>query len=470
MNYRKIFNTLGAVLGIEAALMLFPLITAFVYHEDPAPFLITMALLTLVCFALTRIRVIRTELFAIEGLVTVALAWSLMALFGAIPFVISGDIPHYVDALFETVSGLTTTGASVCLDVESMSRSCLFWRMFTHFIGGQGVLVFMMAVLPGSGEHSMHIMRAEVPGPVVGKLVPRAKDTAKILYIIYSSMVVAETVFLMLGGMSFYDAILHAFATAGTGGFSTRNASIAGFNSVYIEMVIAVFLVLFGTNFNLYYLIIRGNWKTALKSEEFHVYLGIIAVATVAIGISVGFRYSFFNVASIITTAGFGTADFTQWPQYTQCILVLLMFCGASAGSTGGGIKISRIMILIKDAIAETVRTASPRRVKRVTMDGKTVDDKVVNSVRVFFFIYIAVILLCTFIISFDGFDFTTSFTAALSCISNIGPGLSLIGPAGSFAIFSYPVKIVMLLTMLTGRLELYPILVLLYPRLWKKN
>ena len=470
MNYRKILNTLGAVLGIEAGLMLLPLITAFVYHESPVPFLVTMAILAASALILTRIRVVRTELFAIEGLVTVALAWLFMALFGAIPFVISGDIPNYIDALFETVSGLTTTGASICTDVESMSRSCMFWRMFTHFIGGQGVLVFMMAVLPFSGEHSMHIMRAEVPGPVVGKLVPRARDSAMILYIIYSAMVVAEAVFLMFGGMSFYEAILHAFATAGTGGFSTRAASIGAFNSVYIEMVIAVFLVLFGTNFNLYYLILKGNWKTALKSEEFHVYLGIIATATVAIGLSVGFRYSFFNVASIITTAGFGTADFTKWPQYTQCILVLLMFCGASAGSTGGGIKLSRIIILIKDAVSELVRTASPRRVKRVMMDGKAVDNKVVGSVRVFFFIYIAVLLFCTFITSFDGYDFTTSFTASLSCISNIGPGLSLVGPAGSFAIFSYPVKIVMLLTMLTGRLELYPMLVLLYPRLWKKN
>jgi trk system potassium uptake protein TrkH len=317
-------------------------------------------------------------------------------------------------------------------------------------------------------------MRAEVPGPVVGKLVPRAKDTAKILYIIYGVFTVAETIFLLFGGMSFFEALLHAFATAGTGGFSTRNDSIAAFNSSYIEMVIASFLVLYGMNFNLYYLVIIGKVKSALKSEELHCYIILIlsALAAFAIGIyhiygSVGttLRTAYFNVMTILSTAGFCTVDFTTWPQYTQTIIVILMFIGGCAGSTGGGIKLSRVMLLVKNAGADLRRMVSPRHVKRVRMDGKCVPDNVLTTVSTFFFLYLAILFVCTFVASFDGNDFTTSFTASLSCISNIGPGLSKVGPAYNFSGFSVLTKIVMSMTMLAGRLEIYPVLILLMPK-----
>ena len=468
MNIKRILNILGITLLIEAALMVLPLATAFICGENPLPFLVSMACAAAAGFALTRIKASSQDFFARDGFVLVSLVWIIMSLIGALPFVISGDIPRYIDALFETVSGFTTTGATVVADVESMSRSCLFWRCFTHWIGGQGVLVFIMAVLPMSGDHSMHIMRAEVPGPTVGKLVPRARETARILYIIYTVLTLAETVMLMCGGLSFYDALLHAFGTAGTGGFSTRNASVGAFNSTYVEMVIAVFLVIFATNFNIYYLLVIGKIKLAFKSEEYHVYLAIIAVATAAIGIGVGFKDAFFNVATIISTAGFGTVDFTKWPVYAQGILVILMFIGASAGSTGGGMKVSRVIIMFKDAFADLVRMATPRRVKKVTLDGKAVDSRVVSTVQSFFVLFMLLLFACTFIVSIDGYDFLTNFTASLACISNIGPGLSLVGPAGNYSIFSDISKIALTFTMLAGRLELYPVFILFSPSVWK--
>lgn len=471
MNRRMIMRILGFSLMLEGGLMLLPALCAVVYGESPFPMLISAFAAFAAGFILRSFQPKDTAIFARDGFTAVSLVWILMSAFGALPFVLSGDIPSYTDAFFETVSGFTTTGATVLKDVEALSRSGLFWRSFTHWIGGMGVLVFMMAVLPMSGEHSMHIMRAEVPGPVVGKLVPRVRDTAKILYIIYTVLTAVETVLLMLGGMSFFEALLHAFGTAGTGGFSTRNASIAAFDSLYIEMVIGGFLVLFGINFNLYYLILIGNIKEALKNEELHVYFGLIAAAVCALAFGIRnifsgseFRYAFFNTITILSTAGYGTADFTLWPLWCQSIIVLLMFVGGCAGSTGGGMKLSRVMLLFKNAAADISRTLSPRRVKRVKMDGKCVDSSVTASVSAFFFLYMAVILLCTFITSFDGYDLTTSFTASLSCISNIGPGLGLVGPAGNFSIFSAGTKLFMAFTMLLGRLEIYPLLILLTP------
>ena len=405
---------------------------------------------------------------------TVTLVWLVMSAFGALPFVLSGDIPSYVDAFFETMSGLTTTGASILNNIEGLSKASLFWRSFTHWIGGMGVLVFMMAVLPMSGEHSMHIMRAEVPGPVVGKLVPRAGETAKILYYIYGALTAAETLFLWFGGMSFFEALLHAFATAGTGGFSTRNSSVAAFNSPYVETVIALFLVLFGMNFNLYYLMLKGKIREALKSEEFRWYIAVICITTAAIAAGIygiygnvwdTVRNAFFNVMTIMSTAGFCTVDFTTWPQYTQVLIVLLMFIGGCAGSTGGGLKLSRVMLLVKNAGTDVRRMVSPRRVKRVRMDGKCVSDSVLTTVGTFFFLYILILLMCTFVVSFDGNDFTTNFTASLSCISNVGPGLAKVGPKYNYAGFSDLSKIVMSVTMLAGRLEIYPVLILLMPK-----
>ena len=479
MNRRMICRVLGLVLLIEAVMMLVPALVALLYGENLTPWGISIAATAGVGGLMLAAVPQKSVLYAREGFVSVALSWLLMSAFGALPLRLSGEVTHYADAMFEIVSGFTTTGASILLDVEGMSRGLLFWRSMTHWIGGLGVLVFILAVLPLANNNAMHIMRAEVPGPTVGKLVPKARDTARILYIIYAALTAIETVFLMCGGMSFYEALLHAFATAGTGGFSTRNASIAAFNSVYIEMVIAVFLMLFGINFNLYYFVIIGRIKDALRSEELHVYLGLIAGCTLAIAIGIakmygglaqGLRHAFFNTLSIVTTAGFGTVDFVQWPAYAHYILVLLMFIGGCAGSTGGGLKLSRVILLIKTALADLVGMLHPREVRRVQMDGKRVDEGTTKAVYGFAALYVLVILAAGLIVSLDGYDFTTNFTAALSCMSNIGPGLSLIGPTGNFAIFSPFSKVVLTVVMLLGRLEIYPLFMLASPLLWKKR
>ena len=478
MNYRMIAFILGRVLLILAALLLLPLIAALVFAESVLPFAVTILLTAAVGGALLLVKPRTREIYAREGFACVGLSWLSMSLLGCVPFLISGDIPCFVDAFFETVSGFTTTGASILNDIESLSRSGLFWRSFTHWIGGMGVLVFLMAVLPMSGERSMHIMRAEVPGPTVGKLVPRARQTARILYLIYTVFTVVETVLLMLGGMSFYEALLHAFATAGTGGFSTRNASIAAFDSVYVETVIGVFLVLFGTNFNLFYLILIGQVREALSSEELHRYLEIIAVCVGLIvlgthgmyGAAGALRNGFFVVMSTLSTAGFCTVDYTLWPSWLQTMIVLLMFVGGCAGSTGGGLKLSRVMLLVRTAWADVGRVISPRRVSRVQMDGRRVTAETTGAVYSYVALVMLILLGCTALISFDGFDFATNFTAALSCISNVGPCLGLIGPSGNFAIFSPFSKLVMAFTMLFGRLEVYAMLILFIPSTWRRR
>lgn len=480
MNHKMISRILGSVMLIFAGLMLLPLIAGLCFGESVWHFAVTAAVTA--AFGGLLMLLGQTEhraIFAREGYTLVGLSWICMGLFGALPFFISGDIPNYIDAVFETVSGLTTTGASILSDVEAMSYGCLFWRSFTHWIGGMGVLVFIMAVLPLGGDHAMHIMRAEVPGPTVGKLVPRLKNTAKILYLIYTGLTVLETGLLMLGGMSFFDALLHAFGSAGTGGFSTKGASIAAFDSVYIELVIGIFLILFGTNFNLYYLILIGRARDALKSEELHCFLALLIVTTLGIavgiapmygGFATGLRHAFFNVTSIVSTAGFGTVDFTKWPQYTQMIIVVLMFIGGCAGSTGGGLKLSRVMLLIRSAFADLQQILQPRTVRRVEMDGKRIEPALSRSMYAYFILFMLILLLCTFALSFDGYDFTTSFTASLSCISNVGPGLSSIGPTENYGIFSQGAKLLMTVEMLIGRLEFYPILILLYPKTWKRK
>ena len=473
-----ICRVLGLILECLAVLLILPTVAGLCYGEGITHFLITMALSGVLGFLLTRVKPYSDVIYAKDGFVVVSLGWVLMSLLGALPFVLSGDIPNYIDALFETVSGFTTTGASILEDVEGLSRGCMFWRSFTHWIGGMGVLVFIMAVLPMSGEHSMHIMRAEVPGPTVGKLVPRLRQTAKILYMIYIAMTVLEMLLLLLGGMSFYDALLHAFATAGTGGFSTRAASIAAFDSLYLEMVIAVFMVLFGVNFNLYFLLLIGRWKDALKSEELHWYLGIIAASVMAIalgiskmygGIAAGLRHAFFYVASITSSTGFGTVDFVTWPEYCKWIIVMLMFCGACAGSTGGGIKTSRVIILFKNVACEIRQMIHPRTVTRVQLDGKRVDTDGLKAVSTFFTSFMLLLITGSFLVSLDGYDMATNFSAVLSSLSNIGPGMSLIGPTGNYNIFSYGSKLVLTVMMLIGRLEIFPILILFSPATWKK-
>ena len=478
MNYRMIAFILGRVLLILAALLLLPLIAALVFAESVLPFAVTILLTAAVGGALLLVKPRTREIYAREGFACVGLSWLSMSLLGCVPFLISGDIPCFVDAFFETVSGFTTTGASILNDIESLSRSGLFWRSFTHWIGGMGVLVFLMAVMPMSGERSMHIMRAEVPGPTVGKLVPRARQTARILYLIYTVFTVVETVLLMLGGMSFYEALLHAFATAGTGGFSTRNASIAAFDSAYIEGVIAFFLVLFGMNFNLFYLILIGRVREALRSEELHRYLEIILVSTALIVIGTVRRYGFaqslrhgiFITMTTLSTAGFCTQDYMLWPAFLQSLIVILMFIGGCAGSTGGGLKLSRVMLLIRTAWADVGRVVNPRRVNRVQMDGNRVTAETAGAVYGYVALVMLILLGCTALISFDGYDFSTNFTAALSCISNVGPGLGLIGPSGNFAIFSPFSKLVMAFTMLFGRLEVYAMLILFIPSTWRRR
>ena len=479
MNYRMICRVLGLILLALAGLMLLPLIAGLCFRENVLNFVLTIAISAALGGLMLLPRPRSRSLVARDGFVIVGLGWLLISLVGALPFVISGSIPHYYDAVFETASGFSTTGASIVTDIPAMPRGDLFWRLFTHWIGGMGVLVFIMAVLPMSGEHSMHIMRAEVPGPSVGKLVPRVRKTAMTLYMIYIALTLMEMVFLLFGGMSFYDALLHACATAGTGGFSTNPASIGGFNSLYIEIVITVFMLLFGVNFNLYFLLLIGRWKDVAKNEELHWFIAIVlgAVLLMAAGITkmygsfaVALRHAFFNTATLISTTGFGTVDFTDWPEYCKWILILLMFCGGCAGSTGGGIKLSRLMILGKASLAELKQMVRPRSVVRVQMDGKRIEGGTVRAAFLFINIYMALLLFFAAMVSLDGFDVATCFTASLSCLSNIGPGMTkLIGPAGSFAIFSPRSKIFLTLAMLLGRLEIYPILVLLIPRTWKR-
>ena len=456
MNYRMIGRVLGLILLIYTALLILPLIAGLCFRESPVPLLVTMAVSAVpggLLLLLSKPK--KNSLVARDGFVIVGIGWILISLIGALPFVLSGSMPHYIDALFETISGLTTTGAT-------------------------GVLVFLMAVLPMSGEHSMHIMRAEVPGPTVGKLVPRARHTAMILYMIYISLTLIEAVVLLTMGMSFYDALLHAFSTAGTGGFSTKPNSISGFHSGAIENVLAVFMILFGLNFNLYYLILIGSVRKALKNEELRDFLllilGSVLVIAFALWRKEGFYFrnalhdAFFNVAALISTTGFGTADFTRWPEICKWVLILLMFCGGCAGSTGGGIKLSRIMILFKSAIADLKRISRPRNVVRVQLDGQRVENETIRATYTFISLYFAQLLLFSVLLSLDGTDVATCFTASLSCLSNVGPGMTpIIGPAGSFAFFSVRSKLLLSLAMLLGRLEFYPILVLLMPRTWRR-
>ena len=444
MNYRIVWNTLGKVLLAEALLLLLPMTAALVYRESALPFLIPDLLLLPAGAALSTVRPRSSDLFAREGFVCVGLSWILMSLFGALPFVLSGDIPRFVDALFETVSGFTTTGASILENPELLSRGCMFWRLFTHWIGGMGVLVFIAAVLPVSGNSYLYIMRAEVPGPTVSKLVPRVRKTARILYLIYLGLTVLECVFLLLGGMSFYDALLHSFATAGTGGFSTKAASIGAYQSVYLEMVIAVFMLLFGCNFNLFYLILIGQVSTALRSEELHIYLGIIAGTVLVISVNImklcggfanGLRYAFFQVMTILSTTGFSTCDFDRWPELSRWILVLLMFIGGCAGSTGGGMKVSRIII-----------------------------------VHVFSLLYLLITAAGVLVLTLDGKDLPTNLTASIACISNVGPGLAAVGPSCNYSFFSGVSKLVLSLEMLLGRLEIFPMLFLFSPGVWRRR
>ena len=472
---------IGRILLTEAALLMLPTAVAAVYGEAVLPFLIPALLLAVIGLALGLRSPKRSSLYARDGFAVVALAWVLMSVFGALPFVISGDIPHFVDAFFETVSGFTTTGASILTEIEPLGRGVLFWRSFTHWVGGMGVLVFVMAILPMSAGdgHGMHLMRAEVPGPSVGKLVSRMGDTAKILYGIYLAMTVMEIVLLLLGGMPLFDACIHAFGTAGTGGFSSRNISVGAYDSAYFDVVIGVFMLLFGVNFNLYYFLLIKRFRDVFRSEELRAYLLIVGAAVAAIAADIvhiygtvgrSLRYAFFQVASIITTTGFATADFNAWPEFSRAILVILMFVGACAGSTGGGVKVARVVILCKTSLGDMRKMLHPNAVTTVRFEGKPLTDRTIRSVHLFLTVYILIFTASVLLLSLERFDLVTTFTAVAACINNIGPGLEVVGPMGNYAQFSPAAKLLLSFDMLVGRLEIFPMLLLFAPSIWKRR
>ena len=470
---------IGRILVTEAALLVLPLIVALLYGEAAYPFLIPMALLVLIGLLLGVRRPARTALYARDGLANVPLAWIAVSAFGALPFVISGDIPFYVDAFFETVSGFTTTGASILTEVESLSRGGLFWRSFTHWVGGMGVLVFVMAILPMSDGHGMHIMRAEVPGPTVGKLVSRMSDTAKILYGIYLALPLVEIALLLAGGMPLFDACIHSFGSAGTGGFSCRNLSVGAYQNPYFDIVIGIFMLMFGVNFNLYYFLLIRRFRDVFHSEELRSYLLIVAAAVVAITVDIAHLYdsvstslchAFFQVSSIITTTGYATTDFNAWPTFSKGILVVLMFIGACAGSTGGGIKVARVVILVKASYGDMRRMLHPNAVSTVWFEGKPLTDRNLRGVHLFLTVYILVFTVSFLLLSLEQFDLVTTFTALAACINNIGPGLELVGPMGNFSAFSPWSKLLLSFNMLVGRLEIFPMLLLCAPSIWKRR
>ena len=472
---------IGRILLTEAALLMLPMVVAAACGEAALPFLIPALLLAVIGLALGLKAPKRSSLYARDGFAVVALAWVLMSAFGAMPFVISGDIPNFVDAFFETVSGFTTTGASILTEIEPLGRGVLFWRSFTHWVGGMGVLVFVMAILPMSAGdgHGMHLMRAEVPGPSVGKLVSRMGDTAKILYGIYLAMTVIEIVLLLLGGMPLFDACIHAFGTAGTGGFSNRNLSVGAYDSAYFDVVIGVFMLLFGVNFNLYYFLLIKRFRDVFHSEELRAYLLIVGAAVAAIVADIihiygtvgrSLRYAFFQVASIITTTGFATADFNAWPEFSRAILVILMFVGACAGSTGGGVKVARVVILCKTSLGDMRKMLHPNAVTTVRFEGKPLTDRTIRSVHLFLTVYILIFTVSVLLLSLDRFDLTTTFTAVAACINNIGPGLEVVGPMGNYAQFSPAAKLLLSFDMLVGRLEIFPMLLLFAPSIWKRR
>ena len=481
MNYRMLGYVLGRIFMVEAALLLPPSIVAVIHGEWSClfAFVVTAVGLAVLGLVLGLRSPANSAIYAREGLVIVALAWVLMSVFGALPFIISGDIPFFVDAFFETVSGFTTTGSSILRDVEAMSYSMLFWRSFTHWVGGMGVLVFTMAVLPVSDGRAMHLMRAESPGPSVGKISSKIRDTAKILYAMYLVLTVVQTILLRLVGLPWYDALITAFGAAGTGGFSNRAASIGAYGSPAVEMITAVFMVLFGINFNVYFFLLIRHFKEAFACEEMRVYLGVIAASTLAVAGNIfhlygnvwqSLRYSFFQVASIITTTGYATTDFNMWPTFSKAVLVLLMFFGACAGSTGGGIKCSRVLMLLRAIRREIHQIAHPRSVEVVKLDGKVAEESTVHSVLVFVGCYGLILLGAALVVSLDKMPFDVSFSAALTCLSNVGPGLAAIGPTGNFSGFSDLSKLALSLCMIVGRLEIFPILVLFSKGAWQKT
>ncbi|MBQ8174299.1 MAG: TrkH family potassium uptake protein [Clostridia bacterium] len=478
MNYRMIGYLLGVILAIEAALLLFPLLVALIYGESMAPYLLTILILAVASVLLMLLKPKNTRIYAKEGFVCVAAAWILLSAFGALPFVFDGAITNYVDAFFETASGFTTTGATVLSAVEHLHKGILFWRSFTHWVGGMGVLVFMLAIVPADGR-AIHLMRAEVPGPTKGKLVPRMRQTALILYGIYVLLTVAETVALCIAGMPFYDALVNSFATAGTGGFALKNTSIAAYANPAAEWIIAIFMFLCGVNFNLYFFLLIRRFRDVWRSEELRAYILLCGTSTLLIAANVfhvyknvgdTLRIAFFQVTSIMSTTGFSTVDFNLWPEFSKTILVILIMLGACAGSTAGGLKISRALLLCKNVWRELKHILHPRSVMVTRLDGEPISDETCRTAANYFSLYLGLIAICTLILSLDGYDLTTNLTATLTCINNVGPGLGLVGPLGNFGIYSDLSTLMLSFLMLLGRLEIIPLFILFSPSTWKKR
>ncbi|WP_313340877.1 TrkH family potassium uptake protein [Sedimentibacter sp.] len=481
MNFNVLLKTTGTVLFWESILMLPSLIIAICDESyDINGFLISIIISGSIGLILKNIKSDVNDMRKREGYATVAICWLVMSIMGAMPFYISGSIPSYVDALFETISGFTTTGASILRNIESMPRALLFWRSFTHWIGGMGVLVFTLALIPSIGGRTVFLMRAESSGPTPGKLVPKLSESSKILYIIYSVMTAILVILLIIAGMPVFDSFIHAFGTAGTGGFSNKALSIGYYNNPYVDWIITIGMFLFGINFTLFFLILRGDWKNIFKNEEFRLYcfyflLGIILIFLNVLpkfqfNYSEAIRHSAFTVSSLVSTTGYTTTDFNLWPMFSKSILMTLMLFGSCAGSTAGGMKSIRVLILFKSILYEIKRTIHPNSVQTIKINNKSINDDTLKSILIFFFSYIMIIIIAVILISLDNFDFTTTFSSVLAMVSNIGPGLSLVGPTGNFADFSNFSKIVLSACMILGRLEIMPVLILLSSANWKRH
>ena len=477
MNTSIVRRVLGWLLALEGAFMLLPFVVGLIYREDNTWYFLGVGLAAvLLGLALAYKKAVSTVFYMREGCIATALGWIELSFFGCLPFYLSGEIPRFTDAMFETVSGFTTTGASILSDVESLSHCMLFWRSFTHWLGGMGVLVFLLAVIQLPGGSHMNLMKAESPGPSVGKLRPKVRQTARILYVIYFVMTVIEVILLLAGGMQLFDALTTSFGTAGTGGFGIKNDSMAGY-SPYLQWVVTVFMALFGVNFNFYYLLLLRRVRDAFSMEEVRTYFFIIGAAICILmwdlrgdGLALAdtLRNAAFQVSSIITTTGFATTDFNSWPQTSRTVLVILMFIGACAGSTGGGIKVSRIIVMFRTMIKELGSYIHPKSIRKIEMDGKVIEHEVLRGINVFFVTYMLIFSLSVLAVSIDGLDMVTNFTAVAATFNNIGPGLELVGPSGNFSVFSPVSKWVLMFDMLAGRLEVFPMLLLFYPPCWK--
>lgn len=481
MNKRSIIYILGWVLIVEAVAMQIGTITSLIYGEKEAWYFVLTGVVSAILGVLA-IKVKKPKnmvLYQKAGFASTALSWILLSLVGCMPFWLSGEIPSFIDAFYETVSGITTTGATILNDVEALSKGMLMWRSFLHWLGGMGVIVFLLAIIPKlGGQQNIFLMKAESPGPIIGKAVPRMRNYATMLYGIYITLTALEFILLLFGGLNVFEAINTSFSTAGTGGFGIYNSNAAAFDSYYVQMVIAVFMLLFGVNFSVYLCLIARKFKQSLKFEELWIYLGIVAASTAIIAFNISsiykpydaFHQSFFYVTSIISTTGFGLTDVNKWPELSKTVIIILTFIGASAGSTGGGFKISRIILLFKEVRKEFSLLVHPRNVKLVKMDGKAVNHDIMRTTSMYLVLYIGVFAISFLLVSIDNMDFTTSFTAVAANLNNTGPGLGAVGPVGNYADFSILSKIVFIFDMLAGRLELYPILLLFAPSAWKKS